>query len=188
MYTIRDTFSSHVDTKYILPVDYREAKHEDSYYCDKRYNYFRHSDSTKVFMDFVRNTKHWKDTMTVDHQAYDLITTCYKFRNIDASTIGKNDIVGFHMLFDSEVYKLGLKFCGKETIKLRNGKKYKALKFVPKLITGDLFKHEDDMVIYVSDDNNHVPLLINAKIKVGSIKAMLDDVKNTKFPMTSLVK
>lgn len=92
------------------------------------------------------------------------------------------------MLFDSEVYKLGLKFCGKETIKLRNGKKYKALKFVPKLITGDLFKHEDDMVIYVSDDNNHVPLLINAKIKVGSIKAMLDDVKNTKFPMTSLVK
>ncbi|HQJ90043.1 MAG TPA: DUF3108 domain-containing protein, partial [Paludibacteraceae bacterium] len=78
--------------------------------------------------------------------------------------------------------------CGKEQIKLKNGKKYNALKFVPKLITGDLFKNEDDMVIYVTDDNNHIPLLIDAKIKVGSIKAMLQDVAGTKFPVSSLLK
>jgi len=56
------------------------------------------------------------------------------------------------------------------------------------LITGDLFKNEDDMVIYVTDDNNHIPLLIDAKIKVGSIKAMLQDVAGTKFPVSSLLK
>ncbi|HOI26855.1 MAG TPA: DUF3108 domain-containing protein [Paludibacteraceae bacterium] len=188
MYTIRDTFSSCVDTKYLLPVAYRETKHEDSYFCDKIYKYQRFTDSTKVFMDFTRNTKKWLDTLVVNHQSCDLITTCYKFRNLDMSTVQKNMVVNFNMIFDSEVYNLGLKYCGKEQIKLKNGKKYNALKFVPKLITGDLFKNEDDMVIYVTDDNNHVPLLIDAKIKVGSIKAMLQDVAGTKFPVPSLLK
>lgn len=102
-------------------------------------------------------------------------------------TVPVGTLVGFNMLFDAEVYNLGLKYVGKETIKLKSGEKYKALKFVPKLITGDLFKKDDDMTIYVSDDGNHVPLLVNAKIKVGSIKAMLSSVKNTKLPMSSKV-
>ena len=77
---------------------------------------------------------------------------------------------------------------GVENIKLRNKTKHNALKFMPKLITGDLFKKEDDMVIYVSNDENHVPLYIEAKIKVGSVKVMLNSVKNTKYPFTSQIK
>ena len=70
----------------------------------------------------------------------------------------------------------------------RNGKKYKALKFMPTLITGDLFENEDDMAVYVSDDDNHIPLLIEAKIKVGSVKAMLNTIENSKYPLSSLIK
>jgi hypothetical protein len=55
------------------------------------------------------------------------------------------------------------------------------------LITGDLFKHEDDMAIFVSDDGNHVPLYIEAKIKVGAVKVMLDFAENTKVPMSSVI-
>lgn len=188
MYTIRDTFMSRLDAKTTLPFYYKEVKHEDSYYCNKQYHYVQETDSARVFMDFVRYTKHWNDTATVAKSVNDLVATCYKFRNLDMETVPAGTLVGFNMLFDAEVYNLGLKYVGKETIKLKSGKRYKALKFVPKLITGDLFKKEDDMTIYVSDDENHVPLLVDAKIKVGSIKAMLSNVKNTMTPMTSEVK
>ena len=41
------------------------------------------------------------------------------------------------------------------------------------------------MAIFVSDDDNHVPLYIEAKIKVGKVQVMLDNVENTKTPMSS---
>lgn len=188
MYTIRDTFMSRMDASTALPFYYKEVKHEDSYYCNKQYNFVPKSDSTCVYMDLVRKTKHSQDTMMVAKNVCDLVSTCYRFRNLDMQTVPEKTVVGFNMMFDKEVYNLGLKYCGKEAIKLKSGKKYNALKFVPKLITGDLFKKEDDMTIYVSDDENHVPLLVTAKIKVGSIKAMLSSVSNTKTPMSSEVK
>jgi hypothetical protein len=43
------------------------------------------------------------------------------------------------------------------------------------------------MAIFVSDDGNHVPLYIEAKIKVGAVKVMLDFAENTKVPMSSVI-
>ena len=187
MYRIRDTFEVFVDTVHLLPLYYREVKHEDSYYANSKYIYNRKKDSTLVYMDFTRKTRHWKDTIRIGNDVSDLITTCYKVRNLDINKLTKDQTIPFPMLFDDTVYDVGLTYKGKETIKLRNGGKYNALKFIPKLITGDLFKKEEDMTIYVSDDENRVPLLIEAKIKVGYIKAVLSEVKNTKTPMTSLI-
>ena len=117
----------------------------------------------------------------------DLISICYRFRGIDTGVLEKNETIPFKLFFDEEKFELGLTYKGKEDIKLRNKSKYKSLKFVPKLITGDLFKNEDDMAIFVSDDGNHVPLYIEAKIKVGAVKVMLDFVENTKEPMSSVI-
>jgi len=188
MYKIRDTFEVFVDTVHLFPRQYREVKHEgSSYYAKTNYLYHRKKDSTLVHMDFTRKKRQWKDTIQIGHNVFDLVTTCYRVRNLDIDKLTKNQTVPFPMLFDDKVYDLGLTYVGKETIKLRTGGKYNALKFTPKLITGDLFKKDEDMTIYVSDDENRVPLLIEAKIKVGSIKAILLEVANTKTPMTSFI-
>ena len=38
-------------------------------------------------------------------------------------------------------------------------------------------------MVWVSDDNNRVPLLIEAKILVGVVKATFDYAKNLKHPL-----
>ena len=187
MYKIRDTFEVFVDTVNYYPVYYREVKHEDSYYANTQYFYQRQKDSTTVKAHFVRKKREWKDTFSISNNTFDLISTCYRVRNLDDKKLILNQLVSFSMLFDREVYNVGLTYKGKENVSVRNKGKYKAMKFVPKLVTGDLFKKEEDMTIYVSDDKSHVPLLIEAKIKVGYIKAVLADVKDTKYPMTSLI-
>ncbi len=187
MYSIRDTFEALVDTVHISPIRYREAKHEGNYYAKTNYVYNKKRDSSSVYMDFTRKKRQWKDTIQIARNVADLITTCYRIRNLDINRLAINQTIPFPMLFDSEIFDLGLTYQGKEKIELRNGKKYHARKFTPKLITGDLFKKDEDMTIYVSDDENHIPLLIEAKIKVGYIKAVLAEVKNTKTPMKSLI-
>lgn len=189
-YRIRDTFSVTTRKKDLAPLKYREVKYEDSYFCDKRYNFdWKNEDAdADIYMQFNVRGKKSKDTLAIQKGILDLITTCYHFRSVDMSKIKKGQSIPFKMVFDKEIYDLALKYVGEETIKLRNKKKYKALKFQPQLITGDIFDDEDAMSVYVSNDQNHVPLYIEAKIKVGSVKVMLEDVKNTKTPMSSLVK
>lgn len=188
MYCIRDSFESYIDTETLKPVYYVESKHEDSFYQHVNYYYYERPDDMEVLMKKLRKTKRSEKTFTMDKETVDLIAACYKFRNLDADKLKENETVPFKMLFDDDIYDLGLTYKGKTEIKLRNGKRYRALVFMPKLITGGLFEDEDDMVIYVSDDANHVPLQINCKIKVGYVKAILSSVSHTKFPMTSELK
>ena len=161
-------------------------KHEDTYFCDRRYHY-NFDNEPKVYCNFNRKGVKSKDTLGIEAGVYDLLTICYRFRSLDMSQVKVGDSFPFKMLYDKDTYNLGLTYKGVENIKLRNKTKYKALKFMPKLITGDLFKKEDDMVIYVSNDDNHVPLYIETKIKVGSVKVMLQSVKNTKYPFESQI-
>lgn len=186
-YCIRDTFHVTVTKDDLVPYNYREVKHEDTYFCDRRYHY-DFSQTPKVYCNFNRRGVKTKDTLSIESSVFDLLTACYRFRSLDMSQVKQGDSFPFCMLYDKDVYKLGLTYKGKENIKLKNKSKYNALKFMPKLITGDLFKNEDDMIIYVSDDENHVPLYIETKIKVGSVKVMLQSIENTKYPFSSIIK
>jgi hypothetical protein len=61
---------------------------------------------------------------------------------------------------------------GKETIKLRNGK-YRCMKFQPVVQEGRIFKGNDDLNVWITDDGNRIPVLAQAKVLVGSIKMEL---------------
>lgn len=187
MYCIRDTFETFVDVDSFYPRYYSETKHEDSYYSNLKYKYEPLVDSTIIELDWTKKTRRTFDTLTIDKQTYDLISCCYKIRNIDVHSVKVDQTVPFSMLLDKDVYNLGLTYKGRTSLKLKNGERYNVLKFIPQVVTGDLFKKEDDMVIYVSDDDNHIPLMVEAKVKFGCIKAMLCSAENTKYPVSALI-
>jgi len=70
-----------------------------------------------------------------------------------------------------------------DKLKTRKNKKYKTLKFSILLVKGTMFKGGENLTVWVSDDNNRVPLLVEAKILVGSVKATFDYAKNLKYPL-----
>lgn len=187
MYTIRDSFEAYVNPATQKPIYYKEDKHENSYESHLTYHYDYVSDGANVEMRKNRKGKLKEKQIKLDTKTYDLIASCYHFRNLNTDNLKQNQVVPFNMVFDDDIYNLGLTFKGKTTITLKNGDQYRALKFMPKLITGDLFQDEDDMCIYVTDDKNHIPLMIEAKIKVGSVKAMLSSVSKHKYPLTSYI-
>jgi hypothetical protein len=86
------------------------------------------------------------------------------------------------MFFDEEVYPFKLKFLGKDVIKTPIGK-VNSLKFRPIVQSGRVFKEDESLTIWVSDDENKMPLLIKAKLMVGSLKASLIEYKGLKHPV-----
>ncbi|HRJ39702.1 MAG TPA: DUF3108 domain-containing protein, partial [Flavobacteriales bacterium] len=53
---------------------------------------------------------------------------------------------------------------------------------------GRVFKSEEDLAVWVTDDVNKIPLLAKAKILVGSIKMEVVETKNLAGPISKIEK
>jgi hypothetical protein len=74
---------------------------------------------------------------------------------------------------DGEVFPSYVRYLGKETIKSDLLGQVRCIKFRPKLIEGTLFKGGEEMVVWVTDDDNRMPVYVQTPILVGTIKVSL---------------
>jgi hypothetical protein len=120
---------------------------------------------------------------SVPNQVQDMLSAFYFARNIDYSEAQKGQVFEIPTFVDNEIFPMKMRYVGKETIKTTFGK-IRCLKFRPLIQKGRVFKHEEDLAVYVTDDLNHIPIRAEAKILVGSIKMDLESYKNLKNPLS----
>lgn len=159
-FKVRDKYESYIDKEGIF-------SHRFIRNCDEG--------GYKIFQDYTFDpekramTNHKKETYMTPDFVQDMISAYFYGRTIDYSSAKVGDIFTVYSILDDEVYPLKMKYMGKETIKVDAGK-FKCLKFVPVVATGRVFRKEEDLMVWVTDDANHLPILAKAKIMVGSIK------------------
>ena len=83
------------------------------------------------------------------------------------------------MFFDDESTKFKLKFIGREDIKSKFGK-VSCMVFKPLVQAGRVFKENESVTVWISDDENRIPIRVQASLAVGSLKADLDSFKGLK--------
>lgn len=129
----------------------------------------------------VNNKKHkTKETFTIEDEVQDMVSAFYYLRNYyNTETIKENDEVDVNMFFDNENYIFKLKFLGKEELKTDFGV-VKTLKFRPYVMAGRVFKEKESLTLWVSADDNKIPLRIQASLAVGSLRADLEAFKGLK--------
>ena len=62
--------------------------------------------------------------------------------------------------------------------------KINCMVFIPQLQEGRVFKEEEEMKIWISDDENKLMIKVETKIIVGVIKAELSSFKGLKNPLS----
>jgi hypothetical protein len=99
----------------------------------------------------------------------DMLSAFYAARNLDFTTAKEGDVFTINSFVDKELWPLKVRYVGKEAVETAIGK-YNCLKFRPIVQKGRIFKSEEDLCVWITDDKNHVPVAAQAKILVGSIK------------------
>ncbi len=125
-------------------------------------------------------------TYSIPKCTQDVLSAIYFARNIDYNKYKEGDRIPFNMFLDNQLYSLYIKYMGKEEIDTKMGT-FKSIKIVPLLIQGSIFKGGEKMTIWVSDDENHLPLRVDSPILVGSIKVDLVAYNNLRNPFTSII-
>ncbi len=126
----------------------------------------------------VHNKKHETvDRVSFPKDAQDMVSAFYYLRNnLDVSSLKEGDTMDMNMFFDKENFVFRLKFLGRETLRTKFGK-VPCLKFRPYVQAGRVFKEKESLTVWVTDDENKMPMLIKAELAVGSLKASLSEFK-----------
>jgi hypothetical protein len=186
-FKVRDRYESYSDTNNLLPVRFiRDVYEAGNFYYEE--NIFFHP-KNKVYTYFKKEKKEAKrDTFTLNHCTFDVLSLIYYSRNIDFANYKINDTIPITIFLDNETHKIHIRYLGKETHKSPYLGTFNCIKFSALLIEGTIFKSGEHMKVYVTDDLNKVPIYIESKILVGNVKVYLRDFKNLRNPLSSKIE
>lgn len=172
MFKVRDTLISHTDKDSFKSYNFFRSAHEGDYHA-RFFSNFNYSDST-IICSKNRIGKYIKnDTIYMLENTHDMLSIAWKVRTLDFESFNIDESVPMNLFIDDKVHHLYFKYLGVHQTKVA-GRKYDCYVFSPQVLKGKIFKGEDGMKIWVSKDENRIPILIEAKILVGSLKAIID--------------
>lgn len=172
---VNDRYETYVDTNTLLPQKFMRHVEEGNHRKFETITFNRNANTV------VTNDGVYKVPPCIQ----DVVSALYYARNIDFSKYKPGDKISFNMFIDNEVFSMYIRYVGKETVKTRYGK-FHAIRFKPLLIKGTVFEGGEKMNVWVSDDNNRIPLRVETPLTVGSIKIDMMGYKNLRWPLTSL--
>lgn len=174
---VNNRYESFIDTASLQPLKFIRDVHEGNH---KKYE--------SVSFNRVTNTAVTKEGVyKVPSCIQDVVSSLYYARNINFDRYKPGDKISFNMFLDNEVYSMYIRYVGKEDVKTKYGK-FRAIKFRPLLIKGTVFDGGEKMNVWVTDDQNRIPLRVESPLSVGSIKVDMMGYKNLRHPLSSLKK
>lgn len=176
-YKVHDVYDSYIDTNNLKPIKFLRDVNEGGFKFTNNVS-FNHERNQAISTNGVYD---------VPACIQDVLSTIYYARNIDYNKYNPGDKIHFNMFLDDEVFSLYIRYVGKEIIKTKYGT-FKTIKIAPLLVEGTMFKGGEKMAVWVTDDENHIPVRVDSPILIGSVKVDLMEFQNLRHPMSALLK
>lgn len=177
-FKIRDKHDSYVDPNTMLPLKYVRSVREGDYEFDD-----------VVYFDYeAGKIKGNRGQFDMQGRTFGMLSALYYARTLDLRSMPNGTIVNIPIFMDDKIYDTGMRIVGRETISTRAGK-FRCVKIEPRLIDGRVFSEDKDpMVIWVTDDDNQLPVRIESPIAVGSIKVDLVEYENLRNATSAKIR
>ena len=167
-FEVDDIYESYFDKDTIKPYLFKR-KIDEGGYKKHRITSFNYNSQKAYVQDFINQ----KDSSVAFNNVQDMMSSFYYLRNINTKNLKKGDEIKLDMFMDSQVYPFKLRFLGKEVLKTKFGK-VNSLVFRPLVQSGRIFKAEESVTIWITDDANKIPIKMRASLAVGSLRAELE--------------
>jgi hypothetical protein len=181
-FKVRDQYESYFTPNHIKPQLFKRNINEGGY-KKKRNTTFNYNNKTAYVQDFLKQ----KDSIISIGNPQDMISAFYYLRNYDTKSMKKGEEIEIDMFFNYKTYPFKLRFLGYETIRTKFGK-IKTQKFRPIVQAGRVFKEKESVTVWVTMDDNKIPIKIKASLAVGSLRAELDSYKGLANPFDIVLK
>lgn len=176
-YKVRDYMDTYVDTAQMRSLMYyRYVNEGDFHFVDT------------VYFDYERmEVRGRKGTFPMVDGVMDMLGAFYYARRLDIRSMPDGTLVPIPVFLDDKIYNLGMKILSREKIKTDLGT-FRCIKITPLVVADRVFRGEAEMIMWVTDDENLIPVKITSPLIVGSVSATLVRYENLKYPLSSRIK
>ncbi|MFD1601356.1 DUF3108 domain-containing protein [Flavobacterium artemisiae] len=178
-FKVEDLYESYFDKESGNPYRY-VRKIDEGGYTKNQEGFFDQNENRVLVKDYKRKSE---KTIVVTENVQDIVSSFYYLRNhpnIDRLKSGESIVID--MFFDDEITKFKLKYIGRQNITTKFGS-VNTMVFKPSVQKGRVFKEDESLTLWITDDVNKVPIRIKADLAVGSLKADLDEYKGLQSPL-----
>ena len=175
-FRVTNRYESYLDEQAIAPLMFIRRINEGGYIKNQDVM-FNHYDNIAT-----------SNTATVPIAPYvqDIISAFYFARTYDYSDAQVGDAFNVDFFLDDTVYVTRIVFDGREQIKTRVGT-VNTLRFKPMVLEGTVFNQPYPMTLWITDDKNKIPVMIESGLVVGRVRLELTEYKGLRNPFSSLV-
>jgi hypothetical protein len=173
-YKIHDRFESYFDQDAIIAWQFSRRTRENSYKKDDMV-IFRQNDHLGVSLSKI---------MKIPANCQDVISAFYYARTLDISGLKPGEVIEIPFFLDDSVYHSRVIFKGRETVKTRLGT-FRCVAFRPMVATGYAFDDPYPITVWITDDNNRLPVLIESEQSVGRARVELTSYSGLANPITA---
>lgn len=188
-FKVREDFDSWFACDGLRPLKFTRDTHEGHYIAKNTYIYDWNAMEPHIDADVYSSSSGQRNLeLPLTPCTYDLPALFFYARNMDIDNIVPGKKYPMTFAIDDDVYNVYFILYGRETIKVKGLGTVKTIKFAARLLAGEVFTGEEDMMIWVTDDDNRIPVLFEAPILVGTASGRLKSYSGLKHPFTSLIK
>lgn len=183
-FKVDDTYESYFDKEDGRPYKFVRKINEGGYTKDIEIN-FNHKKDSAILNDKKNNKKY---NFKLQDSIQDLVSAFYYLRNnFNEEDLVKGKSINLKMLYDDDgIFNFKLKYLKKEILKTKYGK-VECYKFRPYVQSGRVFKEKESLSLWVSADENRIPVRISAELAIGAIKADLDGYNGLKHQFKIII-
>ncbi len=178
-YKVRDSIISVWDKEKKVPLEFSKVLSEGSY-RQKRTHYYFHDKNLTLYKKYDFKKQKYKDKMMkISEGTQDILSCFYLTRMQDIESFlaaGKSFFI--RVAADGDNYFAKAVFMGKEEIySPLFEKKIECYKIRPILASNALFKNEGKIYMYLTADEQKLPILLESEFLFGKFKAILRKVE-----------
>ena len=161
-YKVRDRYETYIDVEGLFPWRFEQHIREGGY--------------TRDFSAFFDQRKGKAKTSEGEYSiplyVNDIVSAFYYARTLDYSNMKVNDLIHLQNFYKDKVYNLDVKYLGKEVVEVPAGK-FKCIIVEPLVKEGGLFKHEGNIIVWLTNDELKMPVKVRTKVVIGYVEAKL---------------
>ncbi len=186
-FKVRDKYDTYIDKQSLLPRLSIRNVAEGKYRLYDEVNFDRAQGKATSLRGKTKEVATPAE-YTVNPCVHDVLSVIYYARNVDYTNMRAGQDFPINIFIDKEEWNLKVSYLGKdENKKIRGMGRFRTVKLSPQVIEGFVFKKDDRMTIWATDDANRIPLMIETPVSVGSVKVVLKSYKGLRYPMTARV-
>ncbi len=185
-FNLEDIYTLWIDPATLRTERFECDNHEGDYTFRSTYLY-NWADSV-VDTRWQSRQRPWKEKrMPLSAESMDAVSLFFNLRTVPAEQFEKGETATLKMVLEDTIRHLKYRYIGREVKKIRNMGKFNALRFECQLGSSEGFTFTDGstFTIWISDDENRIPLYIESPVRVGSINAYIAKYRGLKYEMKS---